>query len=315
MQLDQIRVVGIVGAGTMSSGIAERFAEAGYETIQYNRSQEGIERSKSLIRLNQNTLIRNGVLTAEQAQSAIDRIETTTDIRDLARADFISESIVEKMEAKQQIFRQIDKVCRSDGILSTNTSGLSITRIGSVVSNPARFVGMHWWNPPHIMPLVEVIKGDNSADDACQVTIELCRRIGKAPVLVKKDIPGFIGNRIQYALMREALGLIQSGVASPQDIDTVIKMGPGARWALFGPLEIADMLGLDVVDLVSDYLFKELFDANRSPSCLKDRVAAGELGIKARKGFYQYSESTIRRLFETRDRKLLRVFKIQEDCS
>lgn len=260
-------------------------------------------------------MIRNGVLTAQQAESAVDTIETTTDIADLARADFVFESIVEKIEDKQQIFRQIDKVCRSDAILSANTSGLSITRIGSVVSNPARFVGMHWWNPPHIMPVVEVIEGDNSADDTRQVTMGLCRRIGKAPVLVKKDIPGFIGKRIQYALMREALGLVQSRVATAQDIDTLIKMGRGARWALFGPLEIADMPGLDIVDLVSDYLFKELFDLDRSPCCLKDRVATGELGTKAGKGFYQYSEGSIRRLFETRDRKLLRVFKTQEDCS
>jgi 3-hydroxybutyryl-CoA dehydrogenase len=313
MQLDQIKVIGIVGAGIMASGIAERFAEAGYKVIQYNRSQEGIERSQKLIRLNQDTLIKNGVLTAEQAQLALEKIETTTDIKNLTSVDFLSESIVEKIEDKQDFFKQINNVCRSDAILTTNTSGLSITQIGSVVSNQARFVGMHWWNPPHIMPLVEVIKGDNSADEACQITIDLCRKIGKSPVFVKKDIPGFIGNRIQYALIRETLHLIQAGVADAEDIDTVIKMGPGARWALFGPIEVADMQGLDIINFISDYLLKELSDADRSPDFLRDKVAAGELGIKAGKGFYEYSEEKIRRLFEGRDRKLLEIFSLQKD--
>lgn len=313
MQFDHIKVIGVVGAGTMASGIAERFAEAGYKVIQYNRSSEGIERSQNLIRLNQKTLIKNGVLTMEQAQLALDKIETTTNIKDLSSVDFISESIVEKIEDKQELFKKIDKVCRSDAILTTNTSGLSITQIGSVVSNQKRFVGMHWWNPPHIMPLVEVIKGDNSADEACQVTIELCQKVGKSPVLVKKDIPGFIGNRIQYALIRETLYLIQAGIASPEDLDAVIKMGPGARWALFGPIEIADMQGLDIVNFINDYLLKELSDADKSPDFLQDKVAAGELGIKTGKGFYEYSAEKMSRLFESRDRKLLEIFKLQQD--
>jgi 3-hydroxybutyryl-CoA dehydrogenase len=313
MQLDQIKLIGVVGAGTMASGIAERFAEAEYKVIQYNRSSAGIARSQKLIQLNQETLIKNGVLTAEQAQLALDRIETTTDIKDLSAVDFISESIVEKIEDKQELFKQIDEVCRSDALLTTNTSGLSITQIGSVVSNPARFVGMHWWNPPHIMPLVEVIKGDNSADEACQATIELCRQVGKAPVLVKKDIPGFIGNRIQYALIRETLYLTQAGIVSPEDLDTVVKMGPGARWALFGPIEIADMQGLDIINFINDYLLKELSNADRSPAFLQDKVAAGELGIKTGKGFYEYPAAKMSRLFEARDRKLLELLKLQQD--
>lgn len=310
MNVEQIKVIGVIGAGTMASGIAESFAEGGYRVIQYNRSQLGLDRSLKLIRSNQENLIENRVLSISDAQAALERITQTLKLEDLAATDFISESIIEKVDDKQQIFKKIDGICKKDSIFTTDTSGLSITKIGSLVSNPSRFAGMHWWNPPHIIPLVEVIKGDQSSEETCQTTIELCKKIGKKPVYVKKDVPGFIGNRMQLALVREMFYMLEEGIATPEDIDTVIKYGPGPRWALMGPVRIADLAGLDTVNFVCSYLLAELNNSKGSPKILRQKIQNGELGAKVGKGFYSYSKAEASKIIEWRNKKLLEILKI-----
>lgn len=312
VELDKLKI-GIVGAGTMGAGIAQSFAECGYEVIWYNRSESGIQRGLNLIKLNQETLIKNEVLTKDQAENAIRRIKITLNLDELKDVDFVSESIAENIEIKQDIFSKIDGICSKDAILTTNTSGLSITKISSVVSNSERFVGMHWWNPPHIIPLVEVIKGDGSSEETCMIVMEICRRLGKKPVYVKKDVPGFIGNRMQMALQREVMYMIDSGIADPEDIDTVMKYGPGARWALYGPCEIADLAGLDIVRFVCSYLFKELCNREDVPMVLDEKVSNGQLGTKTGKGFYQYTDDKIKKILESRDKRLLKIFRLQSE--
>lgn len=308
----QIKSVGIIGAGTMGAGIAEAFAENGFDVVWYNRSESGIERGIKLINLNQKTLIENGILSEESANLAIERLKPTLKLDDLGNADFISESVAENIDIKRQVFSEIDKVCRKDAILTTNTSGLSITAIASSVSNPERFVGMHWWNPPNIMRLVEVIKGDKSSDKACLNVMDICRKLGRRPVLVKKDVPGFIGNRIQMALQREVMNILEQGIATPEDIDAVMKYGPGARWALYGPCEIADLAGLDIVASVSSYLFRDLSNLQDVPNVLSAKVAKGEMGAKTGKGFYQYTKDKLEGIIRSRDRRLLRIFSLQD---
>jgi len=311
MKTSDVKKIGIVGAGTMGAGIAQAFAEAGYDVIWYNRSQSGMERGMNLIRLNQETLMKYGTLTEDKAADAIRRLKPTFDLGDLADADFISESIAENMDTKRGMFLKIDGICHRDAILTTNTSGLSITVMASSVTNPERFVGMHWWNPPHIIPLVEVIKGDRSSEDACMVAMDLCKNLGKKPVFVRKDVPGFIGNRMQMALQREVMYMLDSGIATPEDIDTVMKYGPGARWALYGPCEIADLAGLDIVSFVSGYLFKFLSNGQDLPDVLADKVSKGELGTKTGKGFYHYTKDQVEKLIESRDKRLLKIFDLQ----
>jgi 3-hydroxybutyryl-CoA dehydrogenase len=312
MGISQIKSIGIIGAGTMGAGIAQAFAESGYETIWFNRSEGGMERGLNLVRLNQETLIKNGVLTEETAKSAMERLKITYKIGDLADVDFISESVAENMSIKQEIFTNADKICRKDCIFTSNTSGLSITTIASSVSNPERFVGMHWWNPPHIMPLVEVIKGDKSSEEICMIVIDICKNLGRKPVFVKKDVPGFIGNRIQLALQREVLNILEQGIADPEDIDAVMKYGPGARWALYGPCEIADLAGLDIMASVADYLFKDLSNAQDVPKILADKIVKKEFGAKTGKGFYQYTKDSLEKILKSRDRRLLQIFKLQK---
>jgi len=312
MESSQIKSVGIIGAGTMGAGIAEAFAESGYKVTWYNRSESGMERGMNLIRLNQETLVKNDVLTIEQAKSAIESIDPTFKLEDLAEVDFISESVAENINAKQDIFSQIDKICRNDSILTTNTSGLSITTIALSVSNKGRFVGMHWWNPPHIMPLVEVIKGNESSEEACMTVMDVCRKLGRKPVFVKKDVPGFIGNRIQMALQREVLNILEQGIANPEDIDAVMKYGPGARWALYGPCEVADLAGLDIMKLVCSYLFKDLSNVQDVPNILSEKISKGEFGAKTEKGFYQYTKNQVEEIIKSRDRRLLKIFDLQK---
>jgi len=312
MKDSDIHIIGIIGAGTMGAGIAQTFAERGYDVIWYNRSESGMERGMNLIHLNQDTLIKSGVLTRERADAALKKLRRTFDLEELADADFVSESIAEDINAKQEIFSRVDGICREDAILTTNTSALSVTAIAKAVSNRGRFAGMHWWNPPHIIPLVEVIKGDESSEETCMTVMDICRKLGKKPVFVRKDVPGFIGNRFQLALQREVMNILDMGIASPEDIDAVMKYGPGARWALYGPCEIADLAGLDVVNSVSDYLFKYLSNSQDVPGVLADKISKGELGTKTGKGFYQYTKDQVEKLMESRDRRLLKIFKLQE---
>ena len=312
MTVEDIRTVGVIGMGTMGAGIAETFAEAGYNVICRDIFESAIERGMNLVRLNQETLIKNSVLTKERADSALERLKTTLRLEDLADVDFVCEAVVESMDVKKEVLSRLGGICREDTILTTNTSGLSITELASVVPDARRFAGMHWWNPPHIMPLIEVIKGDESSDEICTVVMDICRKLGKKPVLVKKDIPGFIGNRLQVALLREAMNILEMDAATPEDIDTVIKHGPGARWALYGPCEIADLGGLDVFDLIADYLFRDLGNAQDSPDLLKDKVSKGELGTKTCKGFYEYTEEQVEKLLESRNERLLKIFGLQK---
>jgi 3-hydroxybutyryl-CoA dehydrogenase len=312
MKNSDISTVGILGTGTMGAGIAQSFAEGGYHVICYDVSESAVERGMNLIRLNQDTLIRNGVLTKDAADAALKRLKTTLRMEDLAEVDFICEAVTENIEVKQGVFSKVSKVCREDIIFTSNTSGLSITKIASVVPNRSRFAGMHWWNPPHIIPLIEVIKGDESSEDTCMAVMDICRKLGKKPVYVRKDILGFIGNRLQVALQREAMNILEMGAATAEDIDIVTKYGPGARWALYGPFELLDLGGLDVFNSIFSYLFEDLSDAKNSPDVLKDMVSKGELGTKTGKGFYQYTKDRVDKIIESRDRRLLKVFDLQE---
>jgi 3-hydroxybutyryl-CoA dehydrogenase len=312
MESSQIKSIGIIGAGTMGAGIAQAFAESGYKVIWYNRSENGMERGMNLIRLNQETLIENGVLTEDIAKSAMERLENTFELDDLAEVDFISESVSENMDVKKDILSRVDKICRNDAILTSNTSGLSITTIASSVSNPERFVGMHWWNPPHIMRLVEVIKGDESSEEACLVVMDICKKLGRKPVFVKKDVPGFIGNRIQMALQREVMNILDQGIATPEDIDAVMKYGPGARWALYGPCEIADLAGLDIMKSICSYLFKDLSNTQDVPKVLTEKISKGEFGAKTGKGFYSYTKDKLEKIIRSRDKRLLKIFSLQD---
>ena len=308
MNIEGIKKVGIVGAGTMGTGVAEIFAQFGYTVILYNRSKAGMERAVE--RLQSKIAVAPAPIETE-TDTAEAKIYTTRDLTELTQVDLISESIAENLEVKQDIFRQLDEICNAKTIFTTNTSGLSISQIATAVSHPERFAGVHFFNPPEIVPAVEVIKGAETSDVTCEDLIDLLRLMKKQPILVQKDVPGFVASRLQFAVVREALHLVEEGIASPADIDAVMKHGLGLRWALLGPLEIADLGGLDIFSTVGSYVAKSLSSATDSPKVLQDLVAAGKLGAKSGSGFYDYPPGKANALIAERDEKLLEILRLK----
>ena len=308
MTTEHIKKIGIVGAGTMGVGVAEIFAQFGYIVILYNRSKAGMQRALERIRSN--------VASIEtETDTAEAKIYTTHDLAELAQVDLISESIAENLEVKQDIFRKLDEICDAKTLFTTNTSGLSISQIATAVSHPERFAGMHYFNPPQIVPAMEIIKGKETSDATCEVLMDLAKQMQKQPILVQKDVPGFVASRLQFAVMREALHLVEEGIASPADIDAVMKHGLGLRWALLGPLEIADLGGLDIFNTVGSYVAKSMSNATDSPKVLQDLVAAGKLGAKSGSGFYDYPPGKASALIAERDEKLLEILKLKSQHS
>ena len=312
MAIEDIKTIGVIGAGTMGAGVAEIFVRFGYTVILYNRSQEGMQRGIERIqpKVAAKPVPIETVTDTESAQ-----IYTTHDLTALAEVDLISESIAENIEVKQDIFRKLDEICDARTLFTTNTSGLSISQIATAVSHPERFAGVHFFNPPEIVPAVEVIKGEATSDATCEVLIDLLKQMQKQPILVQKDVPGFVASRLQFAVVREALHLVEEGIASPADIDAVMKHGLGLRWALLGPLEIADLGGLDIFNTVGSYVAKSLSNATDSPKVLQDLVAAGKLGAKTDSGFYDYPPGKASTLTAERDEKLLEILKLKSQQS
>ena len=308
MTIEGIKKIGIVGAGTMGAGVAEIFTQFGYTVILYNRSKAGMQRALERIRSN--------VAPIEtETDAAGAKIYTTHDLAELAQVDLISESIAENLEVKQDIFRKLDEICDAKTLFTTNTSGLSISQIATAVSHPERFAGMHYFNPPQIVPAMEIIKGEATSDATCEVLMDLAKQMQKQPILVQKDVPGFVASRLQFAVVREALHLVEEGIASPADIDAVMKHGLGLRWALLGPLEIADLGGLDIFNTVGSYVAKSMSNATDSPKVLQDLVAAGKLGAKTGSGFYDYPPGKASALIAERDEKLLEILKLKSQHS
>ena len=312
MNIEDINKIGVVGAGTMGAGVAQICAEFGYTVILYNRSKAGMERAVERL---QSKVAVNPIPIETEAEVEGAEIYTTHDLTALAQVDLISESIAENLKIKQEIFGKLNEICDANTLFTTNTSGLSISQIATAVSHPDRFAGVHFFNPPEIVPAVEVIKGEATSDATCEVLIGLLKQMHKQPILVQKDVPGFVASRLQFAVVREALHLVEEGIASPADIDAVMKHGLGLRWALLGPLEIADLGGLDIFNTVGSYVAKSLSNVTDSPQVLQDLVAAGKLGAKTGSGFYDYPPGKANALTEERDEKLLGILKMKSERS
>jgi len=300
----------VIGTGTMGPGIAEVFALGGWEVALCGRSGERVESGLSRARLAGTNLEKFGLTAPGGAAAAAERLRGTTDLESaVAEADFVVETIVEDIAAKQDCFERIARAARPEAILTSNTSGLSITEIASVAARPERVAGMHWWNPPHLVPLVEVVCGERTGRETADAVTAAARALGKRPVLVRQDVPGFIANRMQYALLREAADIVGRGIASAEDVDLAMRAGPGLRYAALGPLETADFIGLDVVGRVMEYLLPALNPSLRTPALVTDLARSGKLGSKTGAGFYDYPERREAELLTERDAKLARLLK------
>jgi 3-hydroxybutyryl-CoA dehydrogenase/5-formyl-3-hydroxy-2-methylpyridine 4-carboxylate dehydrogenase len=290
----------------MGPGMAAVYANHGLDVRVLDIKPEILDRARTTIDTVDNILVNAGFLTREAADAGKARIQYTLDMAQaLTGADFVAETLPEKLDVKTAFLSEAEKHVSVNTIFASNTSGIPITNIQKACQKPDRVVGMHWSNPPHLIPVIEVIKGAQTADAVVEATKRICERIEMIPVLVKRDVPGFVENRILYAIMREAVHLYEQGIASAEDIDTVTKWGIGYKLAVIGPLELLDVAGLDIYHSVGSYLNRDLSNADDVSQVIKDHVARGELGIKTGKGLFQYTPEQIQALVQRRAKLLL----------
>jgi 3-hydroxybutyryl-CoA dehydrogenase len=285
MSLDQIKKVAVLGAGTMGNGIAHVFARAGYGVILRDVETRFLDRGLEAIGKNLDREVKKEKIAASDKPLILARIQPTTDVSALAAADFAVEAVPEQLDLKVRLLKDVDAVLKPGVILASNTSSISITQLAAQTSRPEKFIGMHFMNPVPVMALVEVIRGLATSDDTFQVTMSLCAKLEKKPVAVN-DAPGFVSNRVLMPLINEAAFAVMEGVATPEAVDAVMKMGMNHP---MGPLELADFIGLDVCVNILEVLQTGFGDPKyRACPLLRKYVAAGWLGRKSGRGFYKY---------------------------
>lgn len=297
----------------MGSGIAGMFARAGCQVRLVDLSDALLDQAIARLRMGQEALVEAGLLLPRDADASIARVAPTTDLTEACDgSNFLLEAVNEDLALKQELFTEFDRFCPDETVLATNTSGLSVTAIAGATGRPDRVGGLHFWNPPHLIPLVEVIRADTTSDETAERLKAVALSLNKKPIMVRRDIPGFVGNRLQFAVVREALHLLREGVASAEDIDTAMTAGPGLRYSFLGPLRTADLGGLDVFTAISSYLFARLSVDREAPEPLRALVEAGKLGAKSGSGFYRYSDGDLGQFIRRRDRTLLKLTELLE---
>lgn len=279
--------IGILGRGTMASGIAQVFAENNYPVTLFVRTMDPNNPKKSLQKIQKvlQRQVEKEKITQERLEEILNKIEITTSHNDLSDCDLVIEAIFEKMQDKKDVFAKLDQICKPETILATNTSSLSITEIANATNRPAKVIGMHFFNPASVMMLIEVIKGMHTSVETKNEILDLSEKIGKTAVEINES-PGFIVNRMLIPMINEAIGIVAEGIACPSDIDVAMKMGANHP---MGPLELGDLIGLDVCLAIMDVLYSETHDTKyRAHTLLRKMVRGNQLGRKTKKGFYEY---------------------------
>ena len=294
----------------MGAGTAACFAMAGYNVRLYDLTEESLQSGMKKIQAALESYQEHSLIQKSEIPAILARIRTTTKLEEAGSgADLVIESVVEVLEIKQKIFAALDKICPSHTIFGTNTSGLSPTDIAEAIERKDKFVVMHFWNPPQLIPLVEVVPGKHTSEETVNVACHILRKIGKKPVPLKRELLGFVGNRIQAAILREALHIVNLGIASPEDVDTVVEYSLGRRLSETGPLKSADLGGLDVFKKIFGYLGPDLCNDTGIPPLLEKTVEEGKLGGKTGAGIYPWPADKLAAIGKQRENALFEHLK------
>lgn len=316
MKVETIRHIGVIGAGLMGHGIAQVFGAKGYRVKLFDKDREVLETAPKRIRNNLQTFVDMGLIESREIEACLRCIEICPTFEKMSEGvECVIEAVSENLDLKRAVFLDLERHTQPQTILCSNTSALSIGLLSEELQFKERVIGTHFWNPPHIVPCVEVIRSPFTADEVFRTVVALMERVGKEPVRVLKDVPGFLGNRLQHALWREAISLVEKGVADPEDIDKVVKYGFGLRLPFLGPLETADLAGLDLTYEIHRYLFPDLENRSTPSPFLKALVDQKWTGVKVGKGFYAWTDERKTQVLQQRDQALLRISEVAQGLS
>jgi len=310
MQVNDISRITVLGIGVMGPDISLGFALASYQVTGVDIKEAAVEAAYQKLDANLRQMVEGDLFSQKQAAEIRSRVNFTLSWEpSVAAADFITEAVPEVMETKQEVFARCDALCRPEVVVASNTSSMSLTEIASRMRHPQRALSTHWTIPAHLSPMVEVIRGEKTADATEALAFALLKKLGKEPVRCQNN-PGFIHNYVQFAMVKAALNLVEAGLASPADVDTVIKNGFGLRLASVGPVEFVDMCGLDTILNIQKYMCQKTKDPVYSPSrSIEELVNKGELGVKNGKGFYEYKEKNVGGFWERTNTNIIKVLK------
>ena len=290
MHVDDIRSIAVIGAGLMGHGIAQEFALAGLRVGLHDVSEEKLQQATANVQRNLQLLANIGLLSNAQAESVLPNLHTSTVLKEVAAgADVVIEAVFEDLAVKQQLFEALDHLCPRRTILASNTSSFMPSKLASVTRRPEKVLVTHYFNPPFLIPLVEVVRSDETSDETVTTIYDLMKKVGKSPAIVQQEVTGFIANRLQGALLREALWIVQQGIATPEDVDVVMKNSIGRRWSVAGVFEVFDLAGWDTILKVFSQVFAALDPAPEVLPLLQEKVERGELGPKTGQGFYEWT--------------------------
>ncbi len=309
---NKIENIAVIGAGLMGHGIAQEFACAGYRVHLHDITEEKLNNARVQIDKNLTLLAENGVIEKARIPETMQRIQTTTELAASGEtADFVVEAVSENLPLKQQIFEKLDSLCQPHTILASNTTALMPSQIGANTKRTDKVLNTHYFNPPYLIPLVELIRSPDTSDETVSVTCDLLTSIGKTPAIIKKEALGFVGPRLQAALIREAFAIVEQGIASAETVDLVVRNSFGRRLSVAGPFEVFELAGWDLVLDAFEELYKDLNSSPEINPLLREMVESGRLGVKSGEGFYEWSEERQQALRDRMSQALIRA--IQQD--